>query len=87
MYLLWTWILTQETHLANLQVIEKKLFDDLREMHGKGFQAFIADKVSAVAGDIIHENLGIEDSNLREALCKEINVVLNVAATTNFYER
>lgn len=70
-----------------MQVIGKQLFDVLREKHGKDFNSFIEEKVFPIAGDITLENFGIEDINLREALSKEVDVVLNVAATTNFYER
>ncbi|TVU09009.1 hypothetical protein EJB05_42445, partial [Eragrostis curvula] len=38
------------------------------------------------AGDIISENLGLEDTTVEE-LAKDIDVIVNIAATTNFYER
>ncbi|MQL76106.1 hypothetical protein Taro_008492 [Colocasia esculenta] len=69
------------------EVMGKEVFRVLREQHGKGFESFISEKVSPVAGDIARENLGIDDSDLRELLWKEVDVVMNVAATTNFYER
>lgn len=72
---------------AILQVIAKQLFDVLRAKHGTGFDSFIREKVIPVAGDITLQNLGIEDTLLREALWKEIDIVVNVAATTGFYER
>lgn len=65
----------------------KKVFGVLREQYGKEFSAFVSEKISPVAGDIACENLGIEDCDLREILWREVDVVLNVAATTNFYER
>ncbi|KAG0487988.1 hypothetical protein HPP92_006799 [Vanilla planifolia] len=68
-------------------VIAKELFDALREKHGIGFDAFVSEKVNPVAGDIVCENLGIEDYDLMKELYKEIDIVVNVAATTNFYER
>ncbi|RCV10739.1 hypothetical protein SETIT_2G132800v2 [Setaria italica] len=68
------------------EVIGKELFGLLRETHGKGFQAFIEEKVVALAGDIIHENFGVEGAQLSE-MTREINVIVNGAATTNFYER
>lgn len=43
-------------------------------------------KISAIAGDIIFENLGIESSQI-EDLFNEIDIIVNNAATTNFYER
>ncbi|RLN04343.1 fatty acyl-CoA reductase 1 [Panicum miliaceum] len=49
-------------------------------------QEFVEEKVVALAGDIIYDNLGLETPML-EALAKEIDVIVNIAATTNFYER
>jgi hypothetical protein len=69
-----------------MQVIGKELFGLLRETHGKGFQSFIDDKVVPLAGDIIHENLGVEGPQLSQ-MTRELNVIVNGAATTNFYER
>ncbi|TVU04553.1 hypothetical protein EJB05_47667 [Eragrostis curvula] len=69
-----------------MQVIGTELFGLLREKRGKQFQAFVEDKVVALAGDIISENLGLEEPMLQE-LAKDIDVIVNIAATTNFYER
>ncbi|PKU77356.1 Fatty acyl-CoA reductase 3 [Dendrobium catenatum] len=69
------------------EVINKDLFQVLREKHGKEFDSFISNKISPIAGDIAEENLGIKDYSIREYLWKEIDIVVNVAATTNFYER
>ncbi|KAL0928874.1 hypothetical protein M5K25_000802 [Dendrobium thyrsiflorum] len=69
------------------EVFAKELFDVLKEKYGEDFDSFISKKVYSIAGDIIYENLGIEDYNLREMLWEEIDIVVNVAATTNFYER
>ncbi|OEL38186.1 putative fatty acyl-CoA reductase 4 [Dichanthelium oligosanthes] len=68
------------------EVIGKELFGLLRETHGKGFQSFIEEKVVPLAGDIIHENFGVEGHQLSQ-MTQEINVIVNGAATTNFYER
>ncbi|KAM7268158.1 hypothetical protein ACFE04_010324 [Oxalis oulophora] len=54
---------------------------------GKTLNSFITEKVIAVPGDISKENLGIEDNKLREEMWKEIEIIVNVAATTNFDER
>lgn len=45
------------------------------------------EKVVSVPGDIATDQLGINDSHLRERMQKEIDIVVNVAATTNFDER
>jgi fatty acyl-CoA reductase len=67
-------------------VIDTELFGLLREKHGEGFQQFVEEKVVALAGDIIHPNLGLQAPML-QALAKEVDVIVNIAATTNFYER
>ncbi|XP_077230984.1 alcohol-forming fatty acyl-CoA reductase-like [Tasmannia lanceolata] len=78
-----------ETAKQRLQndVMEKEVFRILREKHGKDFYSFIWDKVTPVAGDIACENLGIEEKSMKEEMWREINVIVNVAATTNFDER
>nr|WDA53427.1 alcohol-forming fatty acyl-CoA reductase [Erycina pusilla] len=79
-------IKSAEERLQN-EVIKKELFDLLRNKYGKEFNAFIAEKVCAIPGDIIHENLGIEDINMREILWRETNMIIHSAARTNFYDR
>ncbi|XP_042435249.1 probable fatty acyl-CoA reductase 4 [Zingiber officinale] len=69
------------------EILGKELFNALKEKHGDGFQSFARSKLWPVAGDIVHENLGIQDSNLVNELFKEVQIIVNVAATTNFYER
>ncbi|XP_062193236.1 fatty acyl-CoA reductase 1-like [Phragmites australis] len=68
------------------EVIGKELFGLLREKHGNGFQSFMEEKIVPLAGDIMYENFGVEGSQLRE-MSRELNVIVNGAATTNFYER
>ncbi|CAL9090668.1 unnamed protein product [Musa acuminata var. zebrina] len=69
------------------EILGKDLFKVLRDKHGDGFHPFVASKVFPVAGDIVREDLGIQDSNLREKLWKEVGIVVNVAATTSFDDR
>ncbi|KAK9126686.1 hypothetical protein Scep_015532 [Stephania cephalantha] len=69
------------------EVIGKELFKTLREMHGTGFEAFLSERIIPVAGSIACENLGIADSKTREEMLREITVIVNLAATTNFYAR
>ncbi|XP_066326842.1 fatty acyl-CoA reductase 1-like [Miscanthus floridulus] len=68
------------------EVIDTELFGLLKEKHGKGFQQFVDEKVVALAGDIIYDGLGLEPPVL-DALAKDTDVIVNIAATTNFYER
>lgn len=71
-----------------MQVVGKELFGILKEQHGGGFDAFIADKVVALAGDVTREGFGIDAATLRDLrLTDELHVIDNSAATTNFYER
>ncbi|KAK9279091.1 hypothetical protein L1049_012766 [Liquidambar formosana] len=47
----------------------------------------ISEKVTPVAGGISCEDLGVKDSTLREEMWREVDIVLNLAATTNLDER
>jgi fatty acyl-CoA reductase len=67
-------------------VIRREIFHGLREKHGNGFEDFIQEKVFPLAGDIVYKNLGLDNEKLTE-LSKEIDIIVNGAATTNFYER
>ncbi|VAI41016.1 unnamed protein product [Triticum turgidum subsp. durum] len=70
------------------EVVGKELFGMLRQQHGSGFDAFVAEKVVALAGDVTREGFGVEAETLHELrLTDELNVIINSAATTNFYER
>ncbi|KAH9309275.1 hypothetical protein KI387_037186, partial [Taxus chinensis] len=69
------------------QVISSKLFRVLREIHrGNSYEEFMAQKVMPVVGDVALDGLGIEQS-VKDQLCAKINIVVNAAATTSFYER
>ena len=59
----------------------------LKEKWGKNLSSFISEKVTVVPGDISFEDLGLKDSSLREELWNQIDVIVNLAATTNFDER
>lgn len=65
----------------------KDLFRVAKETLGANFDAIIAKKITVVCGDVCYEDLGIKDSSLREEMMNELDIVLNSAATTNFYER
>jgi alcohol-forming fatty acyl-CoA reductase len=67
-------------------VIGKEIFKVLKEQHGKEYSKFMEEKISAFAGDVIFENLGIESCQV-ENLFTQIDVIVNSAAITNFYER
>ncbi|KAF5193384.1 Fatty acyl-coa reductase [Thalictrum thalictroides] len=69
------------------EVIGKDLFRVLKEKYGTNFNSFISNKVTPVVGDISCENLGVKDSDLKEQLWKEVDIIVNIAATVNFDER
>ncbi|CAK7329346.1 unnamed protein product [Dovyalis caffra] len=69
------------------EVIGKDLFKVLREKHGASLHSFISERVTPVPGDIAYEDLGVKDSSLKDEMWREIDVVLNFAATTHFDER
>ncbi|KAJ0083290.1 hypothetical protein Patl1_29587 [Pistacia atlantica] len=70
-----------------LDEVEKDLFNVLRDKLGANFKSFVLEKVVAVVGDVSEVNLGVKDSKLMEEMYKEIDLVVNSAATTDFDER
>lgn len=70
-----------------LQAVAKDLFKVLKEKHGTNLQKFLSEKVTPVAGDITFEDLGLQDPSLKAEMLRDIDVVVNIAATTNFDER
>ncbi|KAK4358594.1 hypothetical protein RND71_020823 [Anisodus tanguticus] len=71
----------------NTEVVAKDLFKVLREKCGANFTTFVSQRTKIVPGDISCENLGVNDSNLLEEMWREVDIVVNLAATTNFDER
>ncbi|XP_062090581.1 probable fatty acyl-CoA reductase 4 [Humulus lupulus] len=69
------------------EVVGKELFKDVRKKWGKDFDSFISEKLIPVPGDVSSQNLGVEEVNLREEMWKDIDIIVNSAATTDFYER
>ncbi|XP_060184885.1 fatty acyl-CoA reductase 3-like [Lycium barbarum] len=69
------------------EVMMSELFKVIREKMSVNLCSLVEEKVFAISGDISHENMGIRNSELREEMCKEIDIIINSAATTNFYER
>ncbi|XP_030937157.1 probable fatty acyl-CoA reductase 4 isoform X3 [Quercus lobata] len=69
------------------EVIKKDIFRILRNNLGANLESFIFERVTPISGDISYENFGIKDSILIEEMWKDIDIVLNSAATTNFDER
>ncbi|XP_059429003.1 fatty acyl-CoA reductase 3-like [Corylus avellana] len=79
--------LASATQRLHNEVIGKDLFRVVREKWGPNLDSFISEKVIAVPGDVSNENLGVKDSDLRNNMWNEIDIILNSAATTTFDER
>ena len=76
------------TIIAVRQRLERELytssaFDRLRGIYGDDLQAFLKEKLLAVAGDISREDLGIAAEEM-ERLKGEVNLVINCAAVVSF---
>ncbi|KAL7597130.1 hypothetical protein Lser_V15G28419 [Lactuca serriola] len=69
------------------EAVEKDLFKVLKEKYHTNLQNFLSEKVILVPGDITCENLGVKDSCLKEDMWGDVEVVVNTAASTNFFER
>lgn len=59
----------------------------LREKWGARMNSIMSEKLTVVPGDISKEDLGLQDSDLREEILSQVDVIVNLAATTNFDER
>lgn len=71
-----------------IQVIGKELFRVLKEKLGAAkFNALISEKVVMVPGDITSEDLAVKNSDLTDQMWSHVDVIVNLAATTNFDER
>ncbi|AKT36153.1 AMP-dependent synthetase [Chondromyces crocatus] len=65
------------------QIVPSPVFDPVREQHpGEAFEAFIRQKITPVAGDIVEPLLGL--SGLLPTLTGKIDAVVNVAGVVDF---
>lgn len=68
--------------------MSSEVFRVVREALGEEeFNSSLLPKVIPVSGDVAHHNLGILDSELRDNMWQQIDVIVNSAATTKFDER
>ncbi|KAL8193623.1 hypothetical protein R6Q57_026758 [Mikania cordata] len=74
-------------YIVNGKAVDKDLFRMLKEKYGNNLWSFLSEKVIPVAGDITFENLGVKNPRLLQHMWEDVDVVVNVAATTNFDER
>ena len=66
------------------QIATSPVFDPLRERYpGEAFDAFLKDKITPVAGDVVHPLLGIDDALVKD-LIGRIDAVVNVAGVVDF---
>ncbi|HVR19482.1 MAG TPA: AMP-binding protein, partial [Polyangiaceae bacterium] len=65
------------------EIVPTAVFDPLREAHGAGFEAFLRDKVTPVAGDVVQPFCGL-DAGLREDWRGNVDAVVNVAGVVDF---
>ncbi|CAN8277800.1 unnamed protein product [Cochlearia groenlandica] len=70
------------------EVLEKDLFRVLRtDLGDENLKDLVSKKVVPVPGNISVDNLGVKDTALLQHMWNEIDIIVNVAATTNFDER
>ncbi|KAL4014796.1 hypothetical protein IC575_027014 [Cucumis melo] len=70
------------------EVIGKDLFKVLKKMWGGEFDTLISEKVCVVPGEVSLTQMGlIDDSNLVEEMKNQVEIIVNLAATTKFDER
>ncbi|CAN4100756.1 unnamed protein product [Withania somnifera] len=70
------------------EVMMTELFNVIREKMGSvNLCSLVEEKVFAISGDVSHEDMGIKNSHLRDNMRKEIDIIINSAATINFDER
>ncbi|TKY48631.1 Fatty acyl-CoA reductase 3 [Spatholobus suberectus] len=75
------------TQRLDAEIIGKDLFRLLKEKLGTRFNSFVSEKLTVVPGDISQEDLNLKDYILGEEICNQTDVIVNLAATTNFDER
>src|SRR5215472_10095465 len=71
---------------ADRAVFGSSIFNRLRVRHAERFDAFIRNKVIAVAGDLSSPDLGLSPNAL-ELLGSDVDIIINVAAEVNFKGR
>jgi HAD superfamily hydrolase (TIGR01490 family) len=67
---------------AAKEILKNDCFDLLRQQFGDRFDADVASRVSAVAGDVATDGLGLDEDGLR--LLSECDVIVHSAASVSF---
>ncbi|CAA0810674.1 Fatty acyl-CoA reductase 3 [Striga hermonthica] len=73
-------------HRFNNEVMAKDLFKVVKEKYGPKLESLIQDKITVIAGDITCDYMGLNGSILEE-LYEQVEIVVNLAATTDFDAR
>ncbi|KAK1367390.1 Fatty acyl-CoA reductase [Heracleum sosnowskyi] len=68
------------------EIVNTELFKCLREKHGTFFEKFILSKLVPVGGNMSETNIGIEE-DVANRIAREVDIIINSAATTTFDER
>jgi hypothetical protein len=68
------------------KVVDTELFKCLQDIHGEGYDGFIARKLVPVVGDVREANVGIAP-DLADEIADQVDVIINSAANTTFDER
>ena len=67
---------------ATREIVKNDCFDRLRQEHGDRFEAAVASRVAAVAGDVTTDGLGLDDAGRQ--LLSECDIVVHSAAAVSF---
>lgn len=68
------------------EILGSSAFDRLRAVLGPGFDAYVAERVNTVTGDLTRDRLGLPEDVYR-SLTERVTLVVNSAATVTFDER
>ncbi|RYR43051.1 hypothetical protein Ahy_A08g039485 [Arachis hypogaea] len=71
------------TQRLHNEITGKELFRLVKESVGTKFDSLVTQKLIVLPGDISQEDFNLKDSQIY----KQIDVIVNSAATTNFYQR
>ena len=72
---------TTPTQRATREILKNDCFDRLREEYGDRFEPDVASRVTAVAGDVATDGLGLDDEGRQ--LLSECDIVVHSAATVS----
>jgi len=67
---------------ATREIVKNDCFDRLRQEHGDRFEAAVASRVAAVAGDVTTDGLGLDEEGMQ--LLSECDIVVHSAAAVSF---